>query len=149
MGKSNTTDVVIRISTGHGKSEQNNTDTYAILNVVSAFGPSNLHNVYTVRLPADFVPPADVNAEDEQYGAISGRFDIRNGKSGAWLGTWVIARIPGKHTLWDATDVPQSSAPKPAAAKPQITAQSDVRPIPEALNGLVLGSAPYRTRTTV
>lgn len=121
----NTTDIIVRVSTQHGKAEAGY-GVVAIVNVVSAFGAKNLHNVYTLRVPVDFDMPADVNADDVQHGAISGRFDIRNAKSGQWLGTWVIAHIPGKHTLWDATDVPSNAT---AENTSQNAAQSVTAPI--------------------
>jgi hypothetical protein len=113
----------IRISTQHGKAAQGN-DVYAIINLVSAFGPGNLHNVYSVRL-TDEMHSAIMNAGDVlvahiEHNALSARFDIRNGKSGQFLGTWAIARIPGNHTLWDATDIEQSAPARKTAGKPAV-----------------------------
>jgi hypothetical protein len=134
--KKNTTSTIIRISTGHGKTSANARDTFAVMSVVSAFGPANLGNVYMLRINDDLRAVIESAGPATDEYAKSGRFDIVNGKTGQWLGTWVIVSIPGNHTLWDATDISQDTPQR--APKPAQSAAQPAPVIPPVLSGLIV-----------
>ena len=142
--KNNTTDTVIRISTGHGKARANGDDLIAIMNVVSAFGPQNQGNVYMLRVSADIRAVIDNAGEPVSDKSLSAEFDIRNAKSGQWLGTWAVVDVPGNYTLWDATDISQNTPQR--APKSSQRAVQPAPVIPPVLSGLIINTRGYSLR---
>jgi hypothetical protein len=108
-----TTQNVIRVTvTRMGKAisgpNADGTKTVAVRNIVSAFGPQNLGNVYCVKVAGDYEFPA--------------KFDLRNAQSNLWLGTWEVLSVSGtgvNATLWDMTTAQQTpDGSKPGADVP-------------------------------
>jgi hypothetical protein len=126
MAKNTLTDTVIRITTKHGSMtrvgpQADGTHVVTIQCVRSEFGKPGIK--YTLRINADVELPA--------------QFDIRNGKTGQYLGVWAVIDESVNATLWDATDVPAEAAKRNAARTAPSATLSVAPAVPAMLSGLI------------